>query len=172
MVCCTERKHYKLIEDRTCVPVETIKRIGCLLDRVLVLSPVGEELSCSFERPVLRGPVDTNDADTNGTGITAFELFDLAMEIANDSVDLLDHGLRENLGFGANFQRRDRATPNRESWNDDGFDIRNNLAEGAVTATSPHARRAIRSVDYRASLANAIRELRRSIEIEKVLEEK
>ena len=61
-------------------------------------------------------------------------MFYLLAEIADHAIDLLEHGLREDLDFDANFHRGDLPAGDNEAIFRDCFRTRDALAERSVTS--------------------------------------
>jgi hypothetical protein len=65
-----------------------------------------------------------------------FELLDLAHQVTDHAVNLLDHRFRQDLGLGPDFNGGDRPTGYQETRDARGGSFRDNLSERSVP-TSP-----------------------------------
>ncbi len=79
---------------------------------------------------------------------SALELNHLIAEIINHAVDLLDHRLREDLHFNADFDRSDWASGNQIAGVSASGLSWNNLAKGPISAPGRHAASFILDIEY------------------------
>jgi hypothetical protein len=107
------------------------------------------------------GTVDSHDGDANWVSRTSLELFNLFDHVIFNSVDLLNHRLRENLHFHADFHGRNLSTRYREPriFNSDG--TWNDLAKSSITTSSDDAATLIARVHDALAVGNARDQSRR-----------
>src|SRR5437870_7405809 len=102
---------------------------------MLVFSAISFVLTSAFIRNILSRMVHTDKANTDWIASALLELLNLTNKIPNHAVDLLYHRLGENLGLGADLDRRYRPARNKDASFDNGYRRRNNFAERTVTSS-------------------------------------
>jgi hypothetical protein len=110
-------------------------RICGFLYRMLMPLAVGRPGPVPFIRTAVIGMIDADDGNADRPFITASKMLHLLDEVAHDPINLLDHGLGENLDLCADLDGRHRAACNLETSVVNGLDTRNELAEGPVATT-------------------------------------
>lgn len=106
------------------------------LDRVFVFVSVRRPCPISFKRHVPIGPVYAHNTNADRISPGRLECPHLFYQIADHSIDLLDHGLGQDLDFGSNLYGRNRTLGYGEPGNDSCFSIGDDLAKGAVSTAS------------------------------------
>jgi hypothetical protein len=93
---------------------------------------------------------------------------DLLLEVTDYPVDLLQHGLGNDLHFYANLYRCNRTARYSESLLDDRFDVGHDFPERAVAASGHDTPTPVLSVYDASSILDPPLQLSRSAECEKV----
>jgi hypothetical protein len=104
--------------------------------------------SIAFETHCALGLVDANDSDTDWASASAAELSYLVPQIVDHAIDLLDHGLRENLHFYANLDGGNWSSSNLIAWIENRHFARNNLAKCPIAAASVYASTSILNIQH------------------------
>jgi len=80
--------------------------------------------------------IDPNEANADWVSPSTSKYVGLPDQVADNPVNLLDHGFGENLRLGTNLDVRDRAARDNETSFHNGHCSRYELSEGAVTAST------------------------------------
>ncbi len=106
------------------------------LDRVSMSSPVRSEASASFITGTVLCMVDADKSNTDRVTSTSPEMRDLFLQIADDSINLLDHCLLQDFDLDADLNCRNLASGDRIPRIDDRILARDNLAECSIATSS------------------------------------
>src|SRR5437879_2523431 len=87
--------------------------------------------------------VNSHDSDTDGHACAALEVSHLLYQVADDSVNLLDHCFREDLHLAPNFNGRNLSSSYDVARVLNGFYIGNQLPKSSIAAPSFDAATAV-----------------------------
>ncbi len=121
----------------------------CFLDRVRVPLPVRPIAPISLIAGGNTCVIDPEDGDANRFAVlgSILEMIDLLEEITSDTINLFDHGFREDLYFNADLNRCDRTSRHvvtRDHFR--GF-VGDEFTEGAIAASRLNACPLIRDIN-------------------------
>src|SRR5205807_5965742 len=108
--------------------------------------------------------IDPDEAYADRVAATFSKLFDLANEVTNHPVDLLNHSLRQYFGFSSDFNRGYRTTSNKNSFFDNGDRRGHDLAERTVTSSRGLTDHNVSKIDYSLVAVNSSREFGRLVQ--------
>jgi hypothetical protein len=100
----------------------------------------------TFVTGVVGGEVHADNAHADGIAAGFSEFVHLADEVSDDAVDLLDHSLSKDLGFGSNFDGCNLAAGDEQSCFSNGQGGRNKLA-GAIATPARFANSFVAEID-------------------------
>jgi hypothetical protein len=129
-----EPKNEKLVELGQGLFSQALLGGGGFLDRVLVFLPIGWPGAFGFVRRVSLSAVDPDEGHANGVPAGPAELLNLPHQVANNAIYLFDHGLGEDLCFGADLNIGDLAAGHPQTFFGHRNRGRHKLAKRGITA--------------------------------------
>lgn len=155
LISCKKREDDQLIIERSYVLSDPTLCFGVLLNGVSVTtSPGCEKFSSSFIREVMWSLVDTYDCDADGIATLRFEYHRLILQIIDNTINLFDHCLCENLGLNADFNGSNRPSTHCQPGFVGHWNMRQSLSETSVSAPSPNPSTGVRRVHDRGAGTN------------------
>jgi hypothetical protein len=115
--------------------------LGGFLRWVFVFPSIGRPHSLAFIRSVACRGIDADESNAYGLSARSAKFLDLPDQIANDSINLFDHSLRENLRLCANLDIRDFTSCHEQPGFSHGYCRRHQLPEFAITTATRSADR-------------------------------